>query len=97
MENKYKEIQENLGNDPDYLVKKNCLDYLQTNFPHFFVKNQAKLSRFLGEIVKTFSEKFHDDPDWFLLGETRGDSELKKMIDKVFNSFELFHPSTFQK
>ncbi|CAG8752554.1 14482_t:CDS:2, partial [Racocetra persica] len=82
MESKYKEIQENLGKDPNYLVKKNCEDYLQTNFSHFFAKNQAKLSRFLEEIVKTFSEKFHDDSDWFLLGGTYGDSELKKMVDK---------------
>ncbi|CAG8455511.1 21723_t:CDS:10 [Gigaspora margarita] len=98
MESKYKEIQENLKKDPNYLVKKNCEDYLQTNFPHFFAKNQAKLSGFLEKIVKFFSEKFHDDPDWFLLSESHGTRELKKMVDKIcFESFALHYPGTLQE
>ncbi|CAG8627333.1 10834_t:CDS:1, partial [Cetraspora pellucida] len=53
---------------------------------------------FFEEMVKVFSEKFHDDPDWFLLGETHGARELKKMVDKIcFESFELLYPSTFQE
>lgn len=90
MKNKYEEIQENLAKNPNYLVEKKSRDYLRTDFPFFFRLNETKLASFLATLSKIFAEKFHDDPDWFLINETYSANELEKSFDETyFKSYQL--------